>query len=116
MRPNWAKALVVGDGFDSKRKPDAFRADHVRVALFKNNVPDEPGVVTGALLVIGPLQWMSTLQLAAEETGFSKRNSAFGMSWKSVTARCLAFMWARPALRLVSTGDASGSVQNNPSG
>lgn len=86
------------------------------VALFMNNVPDEPGVVTGALLVIGPLQWMSKLMLAAEETGSSKRNSAFGMSWKSVTARCLALTCARPVLRWMSTGDTSGRVQNNPSG
>jgi hypothetical protein len=41
--------------------------------------PDEPGVVTGTLLVTGPLHWTSKLQLALTDTGDKKRSSAFGM-------------------------------------
>jgi hypothetical protein len=78
--PIRAKALVVGDGSETKLKPKSLLADHVIVAWHTRSSPDEPlGLVIGSVLVTGPLQVTSKLQLAPTDGGDWKRNNAFGM-------------------------------------
>jgi hypothetical protein len=62
-----------------KLKPSALLADQVIVAWHMISSPEVPGVVTGPLLVIGPLHWILKLQLAPTDTGFRKWNKAFGV-------------------------------------
>jgi len=51
--------------------------------------PFEPGVVTGLVLVTGPVQSMSKLTRAAVETGDWNRNRALGMLKKSLRANVM---------------------------
>ena len=79
-------------------------APDVAVVIVKS--PLEPFVVTAAVLVTGPVHSMSKLQCAPAETGVSNRNSAFGMSKKSLTARLAMLMVALPLPS--STGPSVG--------
>jgi len=109
--------LDVPEGFETKLNPRALLADQVIVALLMISSPVEPGEpVTEPRLVTGPFHWMSKLHFAGEDTGFSKRNSALGMSKKSVSARSVIAMCALPRPRLIESTVGFGTVQNNPPG
>jgi hypothetical protein len=102
--PSWPKKLVVPEALDLKLNPEAFVADHLMVTGLMNSWPDEPGgLVTVERLVAGPIQRMSKETVAPTDTGFWKRNRAFGILKKSLTCRFLALIRALPSSRLTVT-------------
>lgn len=124
--PSWPKKLVVPEGFDLKRNPEAFAADHLMVTGLMNSWPDEPGgLVTAERPVAGPSQRMSKETVAATDTGFWRWNRALGILKKSLTCRSVAVIRALPSSRSTLTPpwpssssrrDPSGTVQNKPPG
>jgi hypothetical protein len=78
--------------------PSEFIADHVIVAWLMTNSPLEPGgLLTGELLVTGPLHWMSKLALAGTDSGSWRWKRALGMLEKSIKARLVMVIRAAPA-------------------
>src|SRR5260370_37304347 len=123
-RPSWPKKLAVPAGFDLKRNPWAFCADHLIVAGLMSSRPEEPGgLVTAVRPVAGPSQRMSKDTGARTDAGFWKRNRALGVLKKCMTCR-FAVIRALPSSRPTLTRprpspsrpDCSGTVQNKPPG
>jgi hypothetical protein len=119
--------LLVPDGCEVKRNPEAVAADQLIVTGLVSRWPAEPGgLVTADRPLAGPSQRMSKDTVARTDAGVWKRNKALGRLKKSRTPRFAAVIRAVPAPRWTVTPPpgptaplppgGSGTVQNRPCG
>lgn len=126
-RPSWPKMLLVPDGCDVKRNPEALVADQFIVTGLLSSWPTEPGgLVTAERPLAGPSQRMSNDTVARTDAGVRKRSRALGRLKKSRAPRFAAIIRAVPAPRWIVTPpsgpmaplppEGRGAVQNRPPG